>query len=423
VKTTDRFFLALALAVLLLALGAAGTTTPSQTLMRPLVRVRPLALPSQTRRASLDRGETLGGILSRLGVPSAELPEWTAAASRLLPVRALPVGMEAAAHLDFDGRLSSIRLTPDWRAQVVLERSDSGISARREPRPVSRDVVVVRGTVRTSLFEAMTDAGEDDTLAIQLAELFQWDIDFHREVREGDSFALLVERVRSGGRTVAYGPILAAEYVNAGKRHTAVRYASPVTSAGYYDDSGRPLRKQFLRAPLRFTRITSRFSMSRMHPILGRRMPHYGVDYGAPVGTPVMVTADGVVVSAGRHGGGGNEVKVRHAGGYTTAYLHLSRFARGIRPGTRVSQGEVIGFVGATGLATGPHLDYRVTRDGSYVNPLSIGGGQAPPLAAGEMPRFLAWERRVVPLLEVGGGLGADRAAAVVAASPFDPHA
>ncbi len=382
------------------------------------VVVRALSLPTEVRRRVLESGETLSALLGRLGVSASEVPAWVQEAQRFLEPRALPVGLLAEGVLDVHGVLRAVRLSPDWQATVVLERSGDAIRGHREPRSVERELAVVRGTVRSSLFEAVDATGEDETLAVKLADLFQWDIDFHREVRAGDTFALVVERVRSGGRTVAYGPVLAAEYVNAGRRYIAVRYAAAGTSAGYYDASGRPLRKQFLRAPLRFTRVTSRYTASRLHPILGVRLPHWGVDYGAPVGTPVMATADGIVISAGRRGGGGNEVQIRHAGGYVTGYLHLSRFAGGVRPGSRVSQGQIIGYVGSTGLSTGPHLDYRVTRNGAHVNPMSIGSEPAPPLAASELERFSAWAGRVLPLLARPGTLDGTATAALRSASP-----
>jgi murein DD-endopeptidase MepM/ murein hydrolase activator NlpD len=164
--------------------------------------------------------------------------------------------------------------------------------------------------------------------------------------------------------------------------------------------------------------VTSRFSLSRKHPVLGRRMPHWGVDYGAPIGTPVMVTGDGVVSFVGWRGGGGNTVEVRHGGGYVTAYLHLSRAAAGIRAGVRVRQGQVIGYVGSTGLSTGPHLDYRVTRNGSYVNPVRVGGEPAPPLPPAQLQPFTAWAERLLPLLTSPGALSGDAVAQLREGSP-----
>ena len=421
-RLPDRCLAALALGVLLLCRWNISAGGPSPSIARPFLRVRPLALPTFVRQGVLGSGETLGELVGRVGLPTAEIPAWIAAVRQVLDPHALPVGLLAEASIDVHGSVRELRLTPDWRATVVVERGEHGISARSEARPVDREFVVVDGTVRSSLFDAMGTTGERETLALELADLFQWDIDFHREVREGDTFALLVERVRSEGSTVAYGPVLAATYTNRGKRYTAVRFAFGGGKESYYDEHGSPLRKQFLRAPLRFSRLTSRFSLARMHPILGQRVPHWGVDYGAPVGTPVMTTADGVVTFTGWRGGGGNAVEIRHAGGFVTAYLHLSRFASGIRPGVHVVQGQVIGFVGTTGLSTGPHLDYRITQNGRHLNPLGVGKEPAPPLPKKELPRFAGWAEHVLPLLARPGALPPASVATLQAAAPVPLH-
>jgi murein DD-endopeptidase MepM/ murein hydrolase activator NlpD len=422
VRLGDRFLAALALGVIVLCRWSvlAGGSSPSPAL--PCIKVAPLSLPTFVRQSGLASGETLVDLLERVGVPAAEAPAWLSAVQEVLNPRTLPVGLLAESVTDVHGSVDALRLTPDWRATVVVERDGTAFRARREIRPVERDLVVVDGTVRSSLFDAMGATGESESLALELADLFQWDIDFHREVREGDTFALLVERVRSEGATVAYGPVVAATYTNRGKRYTAVRYAFAGAKESYYDERGSPLRKQFLRAPLRFSRLTSRFSLSRMHPILGQRMPHWGVDYAAPVGTPVMATADGVIAFTGWRGGGGNAVEIRHPGGFVTAYLHLSRFASGIRPGVRVAQGQVIGFVGTTGMSTGPHLDYRVTQNGQHLNPLRVGKEPAPPLPKSELPRFAGWAGQVLPLLGSAGPLPAERAATLQADAPVPLH-
>ena len=414
----DRCLAALALGVLLLCRWSVSADGPQAFATRPCLKVVPLSLPTFVRQGVLGRGETLGELVGRVGLPANEAAAWLSAVRRVLDPRTLPVGLMAEAVIDVHGSVEALRLTPDWRATVVVERSGDEIVARQEARPVERDLVVVDGTVQSSLFDAMSATGESESLALELADLFQWDIDFHREVREGDTFALLVERVRSEGTTVAYGPVVAATYTNRGKRYTAVRYAFGGAKESYYDEHGSPLRKQFLRAPLRFSRLTSRFSFSRMHPVLGRRLPHWGVDYAAPVGTPVMTTADGVVTFTGWRGGGGNTVEIRHAGAFLTAYLHLSRFASGIRPGARVAQGQVVGYVGTTGMSTGPHLDYRVTQNGRYRNPLGVGRDPAPPLPKAELPRFAGWAGRVLPLLGQSGTVPPTSVGVLQAASP-----
>lgn len=382
------------------------------------ISVHPLPLPNPMRHTVLAAGETAAHLIARLGAPAAEAADWLHAAGTMLNLRALPVGVVASATLDVHGNLRTVHLSPDWKADIILERHPGGIIARRQARPVERETIVVAGRIASSLFEAMDAAGESDDLAIALADLFAWDIDFHRDLRVDDCFAVLVERVRAEGRTVAYGPILAARFVNKGKVLTAARWAPAGAGAAYYDQAGTPMRKQFLKAPLRFSRLSSRFSISRLHPVLGVRLPHWGVDYAAPVGTPVMATADGTVTFVGRRGGAGNAVELRHAGGLSTSYFHLSRFAAGTRVGSRVEQGQVIGFVGSTGMSTGPHLDYRVNRAGRWVNPLGIGGEPGPPLPATEMTRFASWTKVALATLDAPGPLGADLIATLVTIGP-----
>ncbi len=220
-----------------------------------------------------------------------------------------------------------------------------------------------------------------------MADVLQWDLDFNRDLRLGDRFEVLFERILLDGEFHKVGSILALSYDNGSRTLEAYKFGG---KGGHYDGEGRPLRKLFLRSPLRYSRVTSGFSSRRFHPVLKRYRPHYGVDYGAPVGTPVRVTGNGVVRFAGWDSGGGKTVEVRHPNGYLTAYLHLSRFAQGVRPGARVVQGEVIGYVGSTGLSTGPHLDYRMQRNGRWINPQAFKSEPAPPIAPQELSRFEA---------------------------------
>ena len=422
-KISDAAFAALALLMTLLAWAWCAPPRASTTVPARPVRVRPPEPPTSLKRATLGGGETLGDLLERVGIGAREVPDWVAACSQFIDPRALPIGLQAEAVRDHRDRLLRVTVIPDWRASVLLERRGEGIVGRREQLPIDRELVVVRGVVSSSLFAAVVDAGEADELALSLADLFQWDIDFYREVQRGDTFAVLVERLARNGRRLAYGQVVAAEYVNAGKRFTAFRYLPNGGKGGYYDAQGRPVRKQFLRAPLRFSRLSSRFSSSRLHPVYGKRLPHWGVDYAAPAGTPIMATADGTVISTGWKNGGGNTVELRHPNGFTTSYMHLSHFGRGIVPGVRVSQGETLGYVGSTGVSTGPHLDYRVARSGRYVNPLAIGNDPAPPLPAGEIGTFRAWADAVAPMLTTPGPLSGEHAAALRTASAARPNA
>jgi murein DD-endopeptidase MepM/ murein hydrolase activator NlpD len=262
---------------------------------------------------------------------------------------------------------------------------------------VETRTAVVSGTIDSSLFGAIDAAGEGDQLAVDLADVFAWDVDFNTELQPGDSFRVAVEKQYVEGELVRYGRVLAAELVRGPRTLRAVRHEAAGQPAGYFDLDGRPLRKAFLRSPLRFTRISSRFTTSRLHPILNVRRPHLGVDYAAPAGTPVHAASDGVVVTAGWEGGYGKTVRLRHANGYETLYGHLSRID--VRRGQRVQQGARIGAVGATGLATGPHLDYRMARQGQFVDPLRIQLPPAEPVARSERASFDAEAARLLALL------------------------
>jgi len=250
----------------------------------------------------------------------------------------------------------------------------------------------VSGAIDGAFDRSVQAAGAPAALAYRLANILQWDVDFARDLKKGDRFEALYEETLLEGKPYGVGEVVAVAYESGGRRTEAFRFGHDKT---YYDGLGQPLRKMFLRSPLRYSRVTSRFSYHRFHPVLGVFRPHYGVDYGAPIGTPVEVTAAGVVASAGWERGGGNVVRVRHAGSYVTAYLHLSRFARGIRPGARVGQGNVIAFTGMTGLATGPHLDYRVQRGGQWIDPLSLGSVRDRELPSRQLASFHGWRDEV----------------------------
>lgn len=242
------------------------------------------------------------------------------------------------------------------------------------PYVKERAVLAMRGDIdetRTSLVAAINDSGEQVQLAMSMADVLGGEIDFNNDLRRGDRFQVVFEKFFREDQFAGYGDVLAAAFDNNGRRIRAFLYTPPDGKPGYYDENGNSLKRLFLRSPLRFEpRITSRFSRNRMHPILGERRAHLGVDYGAPTGTPVIAVANGVVLSAAMSGASGRMVRLRHSGGYETYYLHLSSFGKGIRKGVRVDQGQLVGRVGATGLVTGPHLDYRLKKNGVFVNPL-----------------------------------------------------
>ncbi|HUL22251.1 MAG TPA: peptidoglycan DD-metalloendopeptidase family protein [Thermodesulfobacteriota bacterium] len=264
-----------------------------------------------------------------------------------------------------------------------IEKDFEGYRVQRKNVPLESRLVKVVGEIRSSLFEAMEAAGEQDPLTIAFAEILAWEIDFYKDVREGDRFKVVVEKMYKGDQFIQYGPIRAVEYQRGERILRGIRYKE-----GYYNEKGVSLRKAFLKVPLRFNRISSKFSQARKHPILGGLRPHYGVDYAAPPGTPIWAVADGTVTSCGWNGGFGNQVILRHVNGYVTYYGHLSAFGSGVRRGTRVNQKQIIGYVGSTGLSTGPHLDYRITKDGQFRNPLTEVFPAGLPIEKGEMEAF-----------------------------------
>jgi murein DD-endopeptidase MepM/ murein hydrolase activator NlpD len=311
----------------------------------------------------------------------------------------LAVGHPYTLSLGPDSYLAGFSYEIDELRTLRVERSNHSLAATVEERSFDLATKLVRGEIATSLFAAVNDAGEGDTLALQLADIFAWDVDFHTELRPGDTFRIAVEELSLDGKPVREGRILAAELLRGARRLQAVWFDT-VDGPGYYTPSGRPLRKAFLRSPLKFTRISSGFTHARLHPILGIMTPHLGIDYAAPTGTPVLASADGLVSLAGIYGGFGEAVRLRHANGYETLYGHLSRIL--VRPGQRVFQGQVIGNVGATGLATGPHLDYRMSRNGVFLNPLTVELPPAEPIPDRERPSFDVVRDRDLQLLGTG---------------------
>ena len=301
-------------------------------------------------------------------------------------------------HLDFkkmkggtyrvfvDDREELVRFVYEEGPVEIYEVTKDGADfvAQRVNVPLETQIVKVTGEIQSSLFEAMETAGEQDTLTLAFAEILAWEIDFYMDVREGDRFRIIVEKLYKGKEFIDYGTIHAVTYAGQERTITGIRYRDD-----YYDENGRSLKRAFLKSPLRFNRISSRFSRSRRHPILGGLRPHYGVDYAAPVGTPVWAVGDGKVVSCGWNGGYGKQVVLRHMNGYMTHYGHLSRFGPGIRNGKQVDQKQVIGYVGSTGLSTGPHLDYRLAKDGQFRNPLKETFSAGIPISQGEMDLFL----------------------------------
>jgi murein DD-endopeptidase MepM/ murein hydrolase activator NlpD len=338
--------------------------------------------------SKLLRGETVADVFGKLGLEGAALRDATDSLAGKVNPRSLKAGNRYSAFFDPDASLASFEMTLEGSGRVEMVRHGNEWKSDWQPFARRVEVRALQGTLAGSMEESIRAAGGPSMLAYRLADVFQWDLDFTKDLKTGDRFEVLYQEVLLDGKAYDVGTILAAIYDNHGRLHEAYRYGD---SGVYFDGNGSPARKMFLRSPLRYSRITSSFNLHRFHPVLNEYRPHYGVDYGAPVGTPVQVTANGTVAFAGWDKGGGNVVKVQHGGGYLTAYLHLSRFASGIRPGARVRQGDIIAYTGATGLATGPHLDYRVKLRDTWIDPLTLKSVRDEPIPASRMASFHSW--------------------------------
>ncbi len=385
----------------------------------PRIEVTPLELYRPQLSTMVRLGDTLETICRRLA--GSDWVAWRDALATRLDARRLQPGLLVEATASPWGRLDEMRVVLDRRVGLTLRRQAGSISCTREERPVEHQALRLEGEIRTSLFEAVDAAGADAELALRMADIFQWDIDFFRDLRKGDRFSLVVDREMVDGSHYRYGTVYAARFVNDGRVREAVAFLDDGGRQGYYEPDGRPMRKQFLRSPLQFSRVTSRFSMRRFHPIQKRVMPHYGVDYGAPVGTPVHATADGTATFVGSNRGAGRMVTLRHPNGYQTSYLHLSRFASGIRNGARVAQGQVIGYVGSSGASTGPHLDYRVQANGRYTNPMTLASPPAEPLVGARLAEFKAHAAAAMALLQGKEATAAARWYSALGAQPANP--
>jgi len=355
-----------------------------------------------TYTVAIGRGDTLLAALMRSDVSHADahvivasLRDAGVQMRQIRPGDTLQLQRE-----DRSGRVVQVSFAPTPWLRFDGEAGGDGWSVRRSDIAPDVRVEVRRSTIEASLWDAVSSGAMSPQMLLDMAQIFEGDIDFSADTRPGDEIRLLVEARYAGGMLIDHGRILAAQYV--GERTvTGVAYTDADGRDTFYDAEGRSLKKTFLRSPLQFTRISSGYTHRRPHPVLGGVRPHLAIDYAAPVGTPVWAVADGVVEHAGWKGGNGIQVLLRHKGGYRTYYNHLSRVAKGLRPGVRVQQKQVIGQVGSTGISTGPHLDYRVSHNGKFVNPLNEKFAPGEPIPEAERARFVETARAYVAQLEV----------------------
>ena len=364
-------------------LGLNSTRIAIEQIALPKVAPSVNTIASFWRNERVQRGDTVVELLRRLNIEDVAASAYLRTASETASFRKLTVDREVQAETNTDGGLIALRYLSDDGAQVVIEKQGDGYTTRTLPAQLEKRLFVRTGEIKSSLYAATDAAGMPEAAANQLAEIFSGDIDFHHDLRKGDKFTVMYEMIYSNGTLVNTGRIQAAEFFNQGQTYRAIHFQDD-----YYTTEGKSVRKAFLRSPIAFSRVSSGFTKSRFHPVLNKWRAHKGVDFAAPIGTKVKATSDGVVSSFGKQGGYGNVIMINHQGRFTTVYGHLSGFAKGLRRGQRVAQGDVIGYVGMTGLTSGPHLHYEFKVDGQQRDPLRVALPDAKPIDGANKAAF-----------------------------------
>ncbi|NWA34484.1 peptidoglycan DD-metalloendopeptidase family protein [Pseudomonas sp. C6002] len=341
------------------------------------------------REVIVAKGDTLSTLFEKVGLPAATVNDVLASDKQAKQFTQLKHGQKLEFELAPDGQLTNLHSNVSDLESITLTKGAKGFAFNRiTTKPVMRSAYV-HGVINSSLSQSAARAGLSHSMTMDMASVFGYDIDFAQDIRQGDEFDVIYEQKVANGKVVGTGNILSARFTNRGKTYTAVRYTNKQGNSSYYTADGNSMRKAFIRTPVDFARISSRFSMGRKHPILNKIRAHKGVDYAAPRGTPIKAAGDGKVLLAGRRGGYGNTVIIQHGATYRTLYGHMQGFAKGIQTGGNVKQGQVIGYIGTTGLSTGPHLHYEFQVNGVHVDPLGQKLPMADPIAKAERARFL----------------------------------
>ncbi|WP_426142859.1 peptidoglycan DD-metalloendopeptidase family protein [Pseudomonas sp. DWP3-1-2] len=341
------------------------------------------------REVVVAKGDTLSTVFEKVGLAPATLAEVLASDKQARQFSQLKNGQVLQFELSPEGELQQLHSKLSDLESISLSRTDKGFTFAREISKPNVRTAYAHGVINSSLSQSAQRAGLSHSLTMDMANIFGYDVDFAQDIRKGDEFDVIYEQKVVNGKTVGTGNILSARFTNHGKSYTAVRYTNKQGNTNYYTADGNSMRKAFIRTPVDFARISSMFSMGRKHPILNKIRAHKGVDYAAPRGTPIKATGDGKVLLAGRRGGYGNTVIIQHGDTYRTLYGHMQGFAKGIRTGSSVKQGQVIGYIGTTGLSTGPHLHYEFQVNGVHVDPLGRKLPMADPIAKSEKQRFM----------------------------------
>ena len=341
------------------------------------------------REVIVSKGDTLSTLFEKVGLPTSSVHELLASDKQAKQFTQLKHGQKLEFELSPDGQLNNLHSKVSDLESITLTKGPKGYAFNRViTKPVVRSAYV-HGVINSSLSQSAARAGLSHNMTMDMANVFGYDIDFAQDIRQGDEFDVIYEQKVINGKTVGTGNILSARFTNRGKTYTAVRYTNKQGTSSYYTADGNSMRKAFIRTPVDFARISSRFSMGRKHPILNKIRAHKGVDYAAPRGTPIKAAGDGKVLLAGRRGGYGNTVIIQHGNTYRTLYGHMQGFAKGVQTGGNVKQGQIIGYIGTTGLSTGPHLHYEFQVNGVHVDPLGQKLPMADPIAKAERARFL----------------------------------
>ncbi len=369
-------------------LGSTEIKVAIEEIALPRITPAPSAITSFWRNERVQRGDTVVELLRRLNVEDAAASNYLRASGEAESFRKLSIGKEIQAETNSSGGLIALRYPGNNGTQIMIEKQDSGFTAKILPALLEKRLLARTGEIKTSLYAATDAVDIPDAIADQLAELFSGDIDFHHDLRKGDKFTVMYEMIYSNGALMNTGRIQAAEFTNQNHVYRAVYFQNDDQHGNYYTPEGKSVRKAFLRSPIEFSRVSSGFTLSRFHPVLKTWRAHRGTDFAAPTGTKVRATSDGVVSLVGKQSGYGNVIMLNHQGNFATVYGHLSRFTKGLRQGQRVAQGDVIGYVGMTGLANGPHLHYEFKINGQQRDPLRVALPNATPVDAANKAAF-----------------------------------
>jgi len=411
-RTKLRWFVALS-ALPLLGVVTAFGLVPQDDLgfSSANTSIKNIALPTATQSidtstsywssARILRGNSADKLLSRMNINDASASDYLRKSAEAVSFRKLRAGTEVIAEAAHDGSLIELRYLNKDGTQNLIKKRNGIFTTTSMHVELEKRVFVRSGEIKSSLFAAADAAEMPDVIAYKLNEIFSGDIDFRHDLRKGDKFTAIYEMAFSNGTARSTGKVLAAEFINRGKVYQAVYFENDAEHGDYYTPEGKSVQKAFLRSPLEYSRISSGFSRSRLHPVLKKWRSHKGTDFAAPTGTRVKATADGVVSFVGRKGGYGKVVMINHQGRYSTVYGHMSRFAKGLRKGQRVTQGQFIGRVGMTGLATGPHLHYEFKKYGKHLNPMRVVLPDAKPIDEADKVAFQMVSDRTVSNLNL----------------------